>query len=170
MFLMSLAPLAMGCPGDDSGTNNTSVNATTNGMNTTGMQTTSGNSSGTNMDTSGGSTDGGSTDTGADSTAGETEGIKCEKPVPVKGPIDQSCIDYAAVYNECLFDGGLPQECIDAYETYCQYMLENETMECATALIEFNACLSLLTCRELAAKDQCLAEEMAFDMACVPKR
>ncbi len=180
MFLMTLAPLAAGCPGDDAGTNNTSFNPTPSGMTTTGSATTTTGGPG-NMNTTG--AESGEATVGTppnedttdaippdDTTAGDTEGVMCPEPTPVKGEIEPSCVAYGELLSECYYAGQWPQECIDGYANYCQEQLNESDMACAMALIDFNVCLSQLTCEQLTGKDpQCEAEEMAFDMACVQK-
>jgi hypothetical protein len=178
MFLLSMPLMATGCPsgneGDDS-TTNSSVSPTTDD---TGPADTS---------TSNGSAETSSSSGSADiSTSGEPPGSTTEEPVdttgeyscdmlpPLMGPVSQACSDYAVKSNECYFDGDLPVECVEQYAAYCQYGIEYSAMTygeaCGMAYEEFYACLSLLTCEEIADKtEDCLEAGMAIEMSCMAK-
>ncbi|MCH9681659.1 MAG: hypothetical protein K0V04_09520 [Deltaproteobacteria bacterium] len=176
MFLMTLGPLAAGCPGDDSTPSNTSV-APTSGTNPTTTGGMADSTSGGAMATSDASTS-----SNADSTSGgpgTTEGpsdttgkvIDCE-PEKVKGPINQVCIDYAAQLVDCYPEDPVSPECAEAYQTYCQASIEFGEMEygaaCSMAFIDFIACLSQLSCEEFVNKtDECMTEGDAVDAACM---
>lgn len=176
MFLLALSPLVTGCPGDDSGTtsNSTAGTTSTTGMDTTagpGTDTTGGGSGSASGDST---TDPGTTTTspGTDTTAGSgdtTEGLECvpERPLPLPGPLCEAAAD---LYNDCYYDGGLSDMCIEYFAGVCQYDLEDFMMyseECGMAFSEWLLCGTLLTCEELEMIDQfCTAEIEAFESEC----
>ncbi|MCX4244245.1 hypothetical protein [Paraliomyxa miuraensis] len=180
LFLLSLSPLMAGCPaGDDTASSETSGTPTTTGPVTTteddstGMPTTTASS----MEGTGtGSTTMATTD--PDTTEGSeetTEGLVCEGELPpLMGEVDPLCVAFNEQYNECYYDGTLPQECVDLYAAYCQYYLEYAIMEygeaCGTAYLDFYTCLTALTCEELESmEDPCAKQITALDAACAPR-
>jgi hypothetical protein len=179
MFLLSLPLMATACPtgdeGDDSTTNNSSVSPTTD--DTGPAPTSTGNDSVDPSATTG-------NDSAEVSTTGEPPGSTTEEPVdttgeyscdmlpPLMGPVSQACIDYSAKSNECYYDGGLSEECLAQYAAYCQYGIEYAVMTyneaCGMAYEDRYACLSLLTCEELADDtDDCTEASTAIDMNCM---
>src|SRR5690606_25659435 len=71
-----------------------------------------------------------------DTTAGETTaGLMCDEPLPPVGEIDPACIAYEEQFNECFYDGMLPQECLDLYEAYCQESLEESSWSTARCAV-----------------------------------
>ena len=162
LFLLSAAPLSIGCvitTGDDAATTNPPP---TSGPNTSGdtdqntgtmpPDTDSPTSTGTTVsaeDTTVGAED---TTVGPAETVGETAG-------PVQ------CYDYAGNITYCYDDkagGAAYDSCVEYY-----YMLYYDYGEaCATAFGEFMTCLSTLTCEELMEADPCLVESEAFALEC----
>lgn len=180
MFLLSIAPLAAGCPGGDDTTGDTTGPTPTTSPTTTPTtdQTTGPEPMTTTMGME--STDGTTASTvDPDTTAGEetTAGdmLFCEyTEPPMVGEINPVCLEYANQYNECYYYGKLPQVCVDFYAAYCQYGIDYAIMEygeaCGTAVVDLYACLTALSCEELnEMKDPCPAEFMAVEMACMPK-
>jgi hypothetical protein len=172
MFLLSLAPLLAACPaGDDTSGDtttgpSTSGGSSTNATTSSGMEGTSSTSSMATESTAMGSTESG---TAADET---TAGLDCEGG-PRVGEIVPVCLAYATQYNDCSFDGSLPQACIDRYAAYCQYTLDQYTMAygevCAMSFVELYACVTALTCEELMMVEMnnpCAAQFEAFATAC----
>lgn len=176
MFLFALAPLGTAC---DPGGGDTT---TTSGASTGPGTTTGPGSTSTPGDTSTGP---GTTTMMADSSTGPVTGssttdpdptgepINCEpkgKP-PKVGEIDPACSAYNDLVNECFFDGGLPAECTELYNVYCQYYLEGAVYEygeeCGAAYAAYLDCLSQLTCKELRTGDVACADQVAaIEMAC----
>ncbi|MCH9686925.1 MAG: hypothetical protein K0V04_36155 [Deltaproteobacteria bacterium] len=183
MFLMTLAPLAVGCTGGDTTTSSTfnpvpggmtAAAMTTTGMGTGGGPagdpspdpTTEGHSGAATVGTPPPADSTGDSPPPEDTVGGETDGLDCE-PIPVDGEIEPSCIAYGELLSECYYGGDWPQECIDAYASYCQQFLGESDMACAAALIDYNVCLSQLTCEQLMGKEpQCEAQATAFEAAC----
>lgn len=192
LLLLSLSPLAVGCPGDDgSPSESTTESSSSTGLASDGGQSTgpaqsTGRAESTGSDESTGSTSStpdpmtttGLEDTGTSTgmadaddtgtTGDATGGLQCDIPLPVVGPIDPVCVGYTAQVNECFYEDTLPQECIDLYEAYCQSSLDNSLAygeACQVAVTEFYACLSQLECNEIF--DPCPDELAAIDMACV---
>lgn len=177
MFLLSLPLMATACPtgdeGDDSTTTtNSSVGPSTDDTGPAGTSTSSGSaetssSGGADISTSGEPP--GSTTEGPVDTTGE---YSCDMLPPLMGPVSQACNDYAAKSNECYYDGGLSAECLEQYAAYCQFGIEYATMTygdaCGMAYEDLYACLSLLTCEEIADDtEDCTEAGMALETSCM---
>ncbi len=186
MFLLGLAPLAAGCPGDDGGGDTglttastmTTMGGTTNvsgdgtGDDGTGPGDASASASAedgpepttSSMDDTAGDDAPGATDDGGS----DTGTIDCSEPPPTPmGPISAACQGYTAKFDECY---GLTMECLVYYDAYCQYTLEAAAMygaACGMATEELLTCLSSLTCEQFAAETGCDAEVMAQQTACM---
>jgi hypothetical protein len=176
MFLLSLTPLATACPaGDDTSSDGPTTSQPTPNVPTTGGETEQPQTA-TGMDGTGTGTTAEPGTTGTtvdpDTTAGETTaGLMCDERPPPVDEIDPACVAFNEQYNECYYDGMLPQECIDLYTAYCQAELADSIMEygemCGMAIVEFYTCLTQLSCQELRMTEEpCPAEIMAVDMAC----
>lgn len=176
LFLFALAPLATACDDPDS-TSTTTTPGTTTGTTTTG--TMPGTTPGTTQDPDSGTTapdtvgtTAGTTTNDPDSDSGtSTGGFDCEPKgkLPKVGEIDDVCTTYAEKFGEC-YGPGVPQECIDLYEIYCQASLDAYTMisdECVMAYMDYMNCWLPLSCEEIMDDtDDCPKEMMAFDMEC----
>lgn len=181
MFLLSLPFLGAACPGgegEETTTNNTSVDPTTGGDTEAGTSTSNGSAeTSTSNGSAATSTSEGHVDTGTSegpvdtgNTTGEYE--YCVSLPPLMGPVGQACIDQVAKTNECYYDGGLSAECIAYYEAYCQLGIEMAVADygeaCGMAYEELYACLSMLTCEELVDDVQdCPDQSTALEMACM---
>lgn len=184
MFLLALTPMTAGCPGDDSSPSNTTT--TTAGSSSTGPSVVSTSSTGPEPGSTSTGPEPGTTvvlDTTADSgtttdepTGSTTGELLCKgRPAPIVGEIDPLCPDYASAVNQCFYDGELSMQCIEYYEIYCQYLLEDAVEyggdDCGTAYAEYLSCLSALPCEELTDDDEndCPDEFMAAETACQPQ-
>ncbi|MCA9706554.1 MAG: hypothetical protein KDK70_11945 [Myxococcales bacterium] len=175
MFLLALSPLAAGCPGDDTSTSNTTTpdpTTSTSGMDTsgpgTGPGTDSGSGSGSGDTTSSMDTTAGP---GTDSSSGDTtSGLECVPKMKLPTEIDPACTAYVDQLNECYYDGGLTQECLDYYSGYCQYNIEYYTMTsetCGMAWTDLLVCTTGLSCKELEMIDQlCMDQLTAYETEC----
>ncbi len=99
-----------------------------------------------------------------------TGGYTCMGMPPMVGMIGQLCMQYIAHYNDCVYGGMQPYECVAIYEAYCQYDLDSSYMyspACGAAVAEIYACLSQLPCNQLGdGMDDCPEQVMAIESAC----
>ncbi len=164
LFLLSAAPLSLGCiitSGDDTATSITDTNGVMTGSGT-GM--TSGmTGSGTGMPTgmtsgmSSGMADGSST-ASVDTTSADTD-----EPVTY-------CEVYAALYGECYGDNYIPDVVADC-DAYTDELYTMFGEKCVTLFEDLLACLNGLTCDELALGEACIDEDAALEAACpLPKK
>lgn len=161
LFLLSAAPLSIGCvitTGDDSAT---SVTTTTGMTPTTGMTTT----------TSEGETDPpatGATSTGLEGTTmspGDTTMTPGDTTAGTTGPAGTLCEEYAGINADCY-----GKDYYDPYLEACvdyTAMLEGLAIDgCVPAYEDYLACLLALTCEEFMAEDACMAEFDDFGAIC----
>ena len=180
MFLLGLAPLAAGCPGDDSGgdTGLTTASTMTTMTPTTGASGDGTGDGGTgpgsasaedgpepttsSMDGTTGGDGPGATDGGSDTGA-----LDCSDPPVPTNPISALCMTYTTQQDECY--GPLTMECLDYYAAYCQYSLDNAARYgemCPMAIEELLTCVSALSCEDLETNAGCETQEAAFGTAC----
>lgn len=113
-------------------------------------------------------TSGGYATYGGYGTYGGTYGMAdCSMPAPA-GPIGPQCQSYQAKLDECL-GAEITPECIAYYTAFCQYDMDYGTMAggaCGTAIEDYWACLSALSCQEFDSKAACQAQLTTLDTAC----
>jgi hypothetical protein len=157
LFLVSLA--ALGCPADDvedmgstsSGSSpQTESEATSGSASMTGAMPTSGEPSTTTEPTSG-------------SSGGPMDCVDAEPPEV--DDISPVCVEYTARTAECY---GLPEDCVDYYQAYCEYNLDNAEMmygaDCRSAVEAMFACIAAIECKDV--DTGCDAEAMAAEEQC----
>ena len=160
LFLLSAAPLSLGCiitSGDDTAT---SI-STTNGMTGSGTGMTSGMTSGMSTGMTSGMSSGmadGSSTASVDTTSADTE-----------GPVTY-CEVYAELYGECYGENYIPDVVADC-DAYTNDLYTMFGDKCVTLFEDLLACLSGLTCDELALGEACTDEGAALEAACpLPKK
>ncbi len=179
LFLLSLAPLAAGCPGDDSGGDGTTGSMPMTDDSTSGSPTTtpppttmtSADSTGTDPSTTtdptdpttdtmpmtdSGATDSGATDSGAtDSGAtdsGATDSGGSDSGSSDSGNMDTPCQQYGNQLSYCYY-GNDPTYAANAAagcDMAQAYLAATYGAACSTALEEFAACLGALPCAQWA--------------------
>lgn len=172
-----MAPLGMGCPGDDSGTDTGASDTSTGGAGST----TSGNADGTtttgDVATEGGTTSGssGAPATGGDTTGGDTTGGDTTEGAESSSSsgegMPSACEVYAQIAVDCL---GEDPAYVGKIATYCEsyiMMLEAEVHPtCGMLWEDAIACLSTLTCEEAQMVGDeggpCAEEFDTFDTLC----
>lgn len=164
LFLLSAAPIGMGCviTGDDTGETEA---ATANPATTNDPQTgTTGGADTDDPPATGGMT--GSTGPGVDSGS-SGPGVDSETGVTTGGTeLPPACVTYAEAVTLC-YD----EKAGAAAGQYCAETIAYYEMmygaECVTAFEDWLACLSALTCEEFTGKDPvCEEQSMALGTAC----
>lgn len=166
LFLLSAAPLGMGCiitGGDDADTEAATETPTTNNDTTAGTAADTDTPMTEGMTGSSGPVaDSGSSGPGVDSSTGPgvtTGGTE----------LPPACATYADAITLCYDEkagASAGQYCAESFAYYEM----NYGAECVTAFEDWLACLSALTCEELMGKEVCVDQGMALETACAAKK
>jgi len=168
IFLLSAAPLSVGCIITDDGDTDTEAATSETPTTETPATTTEAVTDGaTDAMTTGATTSddrGETTETPADTTVGPADTTTGGVEIP---PV---CATYGDAIEACFagYGEGAASDC--AYQI-ASYEMYGASAECITAFEDWIACLSALTCKELEMPPGtvCVDEEAAIDTACVPK-
>jgi len=171
MFLMSLAPLSVGCVivTDDGDTDANDDGGTANPTTTSGTPGTDGTDGGTAMPGTDG-TDGGTAMPGTgDETAGPGTGDETagDETAGTGGEPAEICVSYGDQVALCEMSKEYGAEAT----MYCDALLQDYYDlggdACQMAFEDLLACLNALTCEEFVGEDPtCEAENAAIDKAC----
>ncbi len=166
LFLLSAAPLGMGCiitGGDDSATTDPATTTAT----ATGTDTGSATGSATDTPMTSGATDPQTTTaTGADTTAGADETTAgADTTSGVESP--PACVDYANLNGDC-YGAEYVEESLTDCTDYYAYLMGEFGEDCIDRFNEQLACLSGLTCKEFMVEEPppCPDETTSFEEAC----
>lgn len=165
LSLLSMAPLA--CLPGDRGEGDGEGDAATRDDTTSASSTADGDGSTTETTET---APGGSSTTAADSadstSGGPGEELECDDPIPV-AEISDACVAYTASANICYHDGMLSADCIEYFESICEYYLGLYALngpDCRLAFEDYYVCLSMTPCEEIATA--CPREEAVIASAC----